>query len=92
MFTINSTDGQLRTLAALDYETDPSYSVEITVTDGNGGSDTISVTINVTDVLENHAPVFGEGENATREVAENTGSGDDFGLKWKQRMWISTIP
>ena len=81
LFSINSTSGQLHTKEPLDYETDTSYSVEITVTDGNEGSDTISVTINVTDVLENRAPVFGEGENATRDVAENTGSGDDFGAK-----------
>ncbi len=80
-FSIGSTNGQLRTSAALDYETKSSYSVTITVSDGKGGSDTIGVTINVTDVDEatNTAPVFTEGETASRSVAENTGSGVDIG-------------
>ncbi len=81
-FSIGSTTGQLRTNAALDYETKASYSVRLTVSDGNGGSDTIIVTINITDVDEsstNTVPVFTEGESATRSVAENTGSGVDIG-------------
>ena len=77
-FSIDSTNGQLRTNAALNYEMKSSYLVSVTVTDGNGGSDTISVTINVTDVAENRAPVF-EAETTTREVAENTASGVDIG-------------
>ena len=77
-FSIDSTNGQLRTKAALDHETKSSYLVSVTVIDGNEGSDTISVTINVTDVLENRAPMF-EAENTTREVAENTASGVDIG-------------
>ena len=51
-FRINSSTGQLKTRDALDYETKHSYSVRVTVSDGNGGSDRINVTINVTDVLE----------------------------------------
>ena len=38
--------------AIIDYETRTSYSVTITATDPSGGSDTISVTINVTNVDE----------------------------------------
>ena len=78
-FSIDSSSGQLRTNAPLDYETKTSYSVTITVSDGNGGSDSISVTINVTDVDENRAPVFTEGNSATRSIAENTGVGVDIG-------------
>ncbi len=80
-FSIGSTNGQLRTSTALDYETKSSYSVTITVSDRKGGSDTIAVTINITDVDEatNTAPVFTEGETASRSVAENTGSGVDIG-------------
>ena len=78
-FRINSTTGQLRTSAALDYETKSLYSVTITVSDGRGGSDTISVTINVTDVQENRAPSFIDGSSTTRSVAENTSSGQDIG-------------
>lgn len=51
-FDIDSATGQLKTEDALDYETDNSYSVTVQVKDGNGGSDSIDVTINVTDVNE----------------------------------------
>ena len=76
-FSINAANGQLRTHAALDYETDDTYSVSIMVRDGNGGSDEIAVTISVAD--ENEAPVFTVGDRTTREVAENTVSGVNIG-------------
>ena len=44
--------GSYKTKAALDYETKTSYLVTVSVSDGNGGSDSISVTINVTDVSD----------------------------------------
>ena len=83
-FRIVSTSGQLQTSAALDYETKNSYAVAVSVSDGNGGSDTIAVTIRVTDVNEqppetNRAPVFSEGTSTTRSVAENTASGTNIG-------------
>ena len=78
-FSIDSTTGQLRTDASLDYETKTAYTVRITVYDGKGGTDSITVTINVTDVQENRAPVFTDGTSTTRSVAENTGSGIDIG-------------
>ena len=81
-FSIVSTSGQLQTSAALDYETDTSYSVTITVSDNNGGSDSIDVTINVTDVDEtpaNNAPVFTDGTSTTRSIVENTASGQNIG-------------
>ena len=59
-FSINSGNGQISTSAALDHETKSSYSVTVTVTDGNGGSDSISLTINVTDVDEGGDPVEGD--------------------------------
>ena len=51
-FAIVSTSGQIRTKDALDYETKSSYTVTVRAADGNGGSDTIMVTITVTDVNE----------------------------------------
>ena len=51
-FEIVGSSGQLQTAAALDHETKPSYSVVVTAADGNGGTDTIAVTISVTDVAE----------------------------------------
>ena len=46
-FGIVSASGQLQTSAALDYETKASYAVTVSVSDGNGGADSINVTINV---------------------------------------------
>ena len=51
-FGIAVSTGQLRTSAALDFETKSTYSVEVTATDLGRLSDTIDVTINVTDVVE----------------------------------------
>ena len=62
-FRIDNTNGQLRTDAALDYETKPSYSVTVSVSDGNGSSQNITVTINVTDVNDTY-PLYGR----TRQV------------------------
>ena len=78
-FSIDDTTGQLQTSAALDYETQTSYSVIVSVSDDSGGSDSITVTINITDVNENRAPVFTDGSSTTRAVAENTDSGQNIG-------------
>ena len=53
-FTIDEATGQLRTLAALDYEAVSSYQVTVEVTDGKDAEadDTVDVTINVIDVDE----------------------------------------
>ena len=55
-FDIGSATGQLMTLAALDFETKPTYSVTVTASDSGGLSDSIDVTITVTDVDEDVAP------------------------------------
>ena len=78
-FSIVSTTGQLQTKAALDYETKTSYAVTITASDDNGGSDSITVTINVTDVNENTAPVFTDGTTVTHSIAENTAANINIG-------------
>ena len=74
-FAIVETSGQLQTKDALDYETQTDYEVTVMASDGPL-SDTITVTINVTDVSElaeaNREPAFNEGPSTTREVAENT--------------------
>ncbi len=81
-FDIVSSSGQLQTKATLDYETKTSFSVIVSVTDGSGTSDSITVTINITDINEdipNRAPVFTEGSSTTRSVTENTASGVNIG-------------
>ena len=50
-FDIVPTSGQIRTRAALDYETKASYTVTVTATDTAGASDSITVTVNVTQVV-----------------------------------------
>ena len=66
---INPDTGQLMTLAALDYETQASYSVTVTASDSGGLSDSIDVTITVTNV--NEAPVAPTVANqtATKDTA-----------------------
>ena len=55
----------------LDFESEvTSYSVTVTATDPSGASDSIDVTINVTDVDENNAPAF-ETDAVTFSVDEN---------------------
>ena len=81
-FSINTNIGQLQTLAALDYETKNTYTVTVKASDGNGGSDSITVTINVIDVAEvvpNNPPMFSDGAATTRSIAENTPSGRNIG-------------
>ena len=52
-FSIDASSGQLRTRAALDYETGPnSYTVDITAADPSGADDRITVTITVNNVDE----------------------------------------
>jgi hypothetical protein len=75
-FAIENTTGQLKTKALLDYETESSYSVTMTVSDGDL-TDVINVNINIRDV--NDAPVFIEGESTTRAIAENTAAGTNIG-------------
>ena len=57
-FEIVPTTGQLKTLVELDRETAPSYTVEVTASDGTSTDATIAVTITVTDA--NDAPVFAD--------------------------------
>ena len=55
-FEIGALNGQLKAKAALDYETRTSYGVTVMVSDGRGGSDSIAVTIVVTDVDDTPPP------------------------------------
>ena len=53
-FTVDGSTGQLKTITVADYdhETTPSYEFNVRVDDGQGGSDSISVNVNITDVNE----------------------------------------
>ena len=92
LFEVVSTSGQLRTSALLDYESRNTYSVTVNVSDGYGGSDSIAVTINVTDVPE--APIADAGmdqrvEQGDEVTLDGSGSrdfdrGEELSYLWKQ--------
>ena len=76
-FTLNSSTGQLQTLAVFDYETKTSYTITVTATDEDDNSKSITVTVNVTNV--NEAPMFSDGSSTTRSIAENSVSNTNIG-------------
>ena len=83
-FSINSSTGQLSSSTQFDYETKNSYGVTVTVSDGRGGTDSISVSISVTndpsdDITPNSAPTFTDGDSTTRSIAENMPGGTEVG-------------
>ena len=55
-FDLDPATGQLKTLAALDYEMTPAYEVTIEVSDGHGGRASITVMITVGDVVDTPPP------------------------------------
>ena len=81
-FDIDSTNGQLITKAALNYEVKFSYEVMVTVSDGNHPADTITVIITVTDQTEGPliTPMFPAGTPTTYSIPENTPAGVDIGF------------
>jgi len=68
-FSLSRNDGQLKTKASLNFEARNSYAVVVTATDPSGASDSIQVTINVTDV---HDPVHITGVSSVSYVENGT--------------------
>ena len=69
-FHLDRTTGQLRTLAALDYETKRTYTVKVTVSDGNL-TDTITVTVAVIDVDDQKSPTIALTSQPLKEATLN---------------------
>ena len=68
-FDIVASSGQLRTETSLDYETKSSYAVIVTATDPSDASDSIIVTITLTDVDEPlAAPVSGTTDDTEKDA------------------------
>ena len=101
-FTIVSSTGQLQTKVgeSYDYEADTSYSVTIKADDGNGGTDTVAVTINVTNnttekPLTPAAPTVAATPGSTTSLAvtwtapTNTGRPDISGYDLQYRKGTS---
>ena len=77
-FTIVSTSGQIQTETGVtyDHELQPEYSVTVKADDSNGGTDTIAVTVNITDVAEPpSAP-------AAPTVSAVSDSSDSLSVSW----------
>ena len=77
-FDIDPDTGQLQTKTGVNYdhEAKSSYSVTVAVNDGYGGTDTIAVTVNVTDVAEKPA------RPATPVVTAKPGTTDSLNVSW----------
>ena len=78
-FTVDTSTGQLKTKVgeSYDYEAKTSHAVTVKVVDGNGGSDTIAVTVNVTNNT-NEQPV----KPAAPTVAAVSGSTTSLRVSW----------
>ena len=78
-FEIDSTSGQIQTKSGItyDYETTSSYSVTVRADDGNGGTATIAVAIDLLDVDETVAT-----PGAPRDVEATAGTGK-VRLTWR---------
>ncbi len=80
-FNIDAATGRLRTKAALDYETKRSYMVTVIAEDPSGGTDIITVTINVTDETRTTGPeTVKYPENGTHPVAIYQSEGGPLSL------------
>ena len=77
-FAIVSTSGQIQTKAGVtyDHESQPEYSVTVKADDGNGGTDTIAVTIDIADVDE---PPSAPAEPTVSAVSGTT---DSLSVSW----------
>ena len=76
-FQIDPHTAQIRTKSSLDYESQAAYSVTVTANDGNGGADSINVSIELIDVQEDQAalgPEVPTGLTLGRLLSMDTGS------------------
>ena len=72
VFTIDGNTGAVSTNAVLNYEVASNYQLAVTVTDAGGLSDTVSVSISVTDVNEVPAAANGSGSIAEDATVGST--------------------
>ena len=89
LFDIDSTSGQIKTKSGVtyDHETTPSYSVTVTANDSNGGTDTIAVTINVTNVEEAGTVALSMTQPSVRTQLTATLTDPDGGVTGESWQW-----
>ncbi len=83
-FAINGDSGAITLAGELDYEEDTSHTLTVQASDDDGGTDTATVNVSVTDVDENSPPAFGSAtynfsiaEDAAIGAAVGTASATD---------------
>ncbi|MFZ1233113.1 MAG: GEVED domain-containing protein [Thiofilum sp.] len=90
-FSINASTGVLTFNTAPDFElptdadTNNVYEVQVTVADGNGGTDVQTISITVTDVVETVNPAFPDGVGLADSVCgvpTATSTTTDAGIYW----------
>ena len=72
LFAIDSNTGAITLVGAVDFETGPAeYVLTVQVSDGNGGTDTVLVTVTVTNVDEGDPVFTGDLTGAIQDVSED---------------------
>ena len=89
-FDIDSETGQLMTSAALDDDVMPSHTVTVTADDGNDGTDSIEVTITVTDMQFGcSGPAAADCEALLEAMPKLQGDGSTRSLNWDENTPIA---
>ena len=72
LFAIDSNTGAITLVGAVDFEAGPTeYVLTVQVSDGNGGTDTVLVTVTVTNVDEGDPVFTGDLTGAIQDVSED---------------------
>jgi VCBS repeat-containing protein len=81
-FTVNAGTGEVLVLnsAALDFETTPTFTLTLRVTDVGGQFHEASVTINLTNLNEDAVTAISDSDGSIDSVAENAANGTLVGL------------
>ena len=74
-FDIDSASGQIMTKADLDHEAKDTYTVMVTATDPDGETDSVTVTINVTDVAAEEPETLFAALRRQQEQQDRPGRG-----------------
>ena len=88
-FTIVDDSGQIQTKAAqtYNYEAKPTYSVTVTVNDGNSGTATKAVTINLTNVDEDGTVILSTNQPTARAQVTATLTDPDGSISGTSWQW-----
>ena len=86
-FHLDRTTGQLKTFASLDYETKRTYTVKVTVSDGNLTA-SITVTVEIIDVDDQERPTIAL---TSQPLKETTLNGSIVTLKLNNRVYESWL-